>query len=215
MKSKINLEKVLAMMLILTQGMQLPLYSENYLLKQALTQAGLEPQGYVVSGYVRLERGGLYILEKLLRTRLSAGDNTVSFQGEELKIVLTDNKEKAVSMQLITTDEEKAQYCRSIWQFFADNWGKSEIIGITVLATAYEEMSISAEEEFCAEIACYLKAEGRIYENRGGVDGVYYSQKLAKGLSVAAQEINYNIVLRPRAGRTDVYLAYPLIYQTY
>ena len=128
---------------------------------------------------------------------------------------LADNKGKAVSMQLITTDEQKAHYCRSFWQFFADNWGKGEIMGITVLAKAYEEMSLSAEEKFCAEIAGFLDAEGRVYKNGGGVDGVYYSPKLAKGLSVAAQEINYNIVLRPHAGRTDVYLGYPVIYQTY
>ena len=186
MKRKINLEKVLAMMLILTQGVQLPPNGENHLPDQALAQAGL-----------------------------SIDDNLLLFLGEELKVVLADNKGKAVSMQLITTDEQKAHYCRSFWQFFADNWGKGEIMGITVLAKAYEEMSLSAEEKFCAEIAGFLDAEGMVYKNGGGVDGVYYSPKLAKGLSVAAQEINYNIVLRPHAGRTDVYLGYPVIYQTY
>ena len=215
MKRKINLEKVLAMMLILTQGVQLPPNGENHLLDQALAQAGLSIDGYVVSGYVHLERGGLYVLEKMLQTRLSTGDNILLFLGEELKVVLADNKGKAVSMQLITTDEQKAHYCRSFWQFFADNWGKGEIMGITALAKAYEEMSLSAEEKFCAEIAGFLDAEGMVYKNGGGVDGVYYSPKLAKGLSVAAQEINYNIVLRPHAGRTDVYLGYPVIYQTY
>lgn len=42
MKRKINLEKVLAMMLILTQGVQLPPNGENHLLDQALAQAGIE-----------------------------------------------------------------------------------------------------------------------------------------------------------------------------
>lgn len=67
MKRKINLEKVLAMMLILTQGVQLPPNGENHLLDQALAQAGLSIDGYVVSGYVHLERGGLYVLEKCCR----------------------------------------------------------------------------------------------------------------------------------------------------
>ena len=215
MKSALNMKKTVAAVLVLLGGLPVAQEDKSAILADALAELGAEPEGYVVSGYIRLHNWGQYALEKLLGQELNCGENTYSFCGEEVKIVLSGTKQKSVSMQLISKNRLTAERSRRFWQYFADTWGQGEIIGITVPAKAYEEMSPSCAKEFCAELAFALKACGTVHEDKETTAGAYYTPKLARAVNIAGKQINYNIAICPRSGYTDIYLGYPLIYQTY
>lgn len=214
MKKSINFPKAVAMLVVLAGGMQINAGEPSAVLANALPEEYID--GYVVSGHIRLNNyWSRYGLEKMLAQELTTGENTYDFYGENLKIVLSGTKAKYVSMEFITKNRLQAENCRKFWQYIADMWGGGEIIGITVMARAYEEMCPFACEEFCAEIASVLDARGRLNERDKTAAGVYYSPQLAKGIKIAGEKINCNIAICPREGYTDIYLGYPVIYQTY
>ncbi len=209
-------KKGLVTMVLLAQGWQYGAVNQTLFLDEALRRLEIAPQGYVVSGWLRLNNEkSVYILERLLKSKLSFGDNVLDFQGEQLKVVLSGEREKSLSMQMVTDNVYLAEECRKFWQVFADTWGKGELIGITVMARAYEEISPFAQHELCRDLAVYLKGEGDIHLSTDGVEGVYYSKYLAREMTICQTKINYNVVLRKKEGYTDIYLGYPVIYQTY
>lgn len=214
MKKAINFPKALALLAVLAGGMQISVEDPSAVLANVLPEECID--GYVVSGHIRLNNyWSRYGLEKMLAQELTDGENTYDFYGEELKIVLSGAKKKYISMEFITKNCLQAEKCRNFWQYIADTWGDGEIIGITIMARAYEEMSPFAREEFCAEISSVLDARGRLSESDKMAAGVYYSPKLARGIKIAGEKINYNLALCSREGYTDIYLGYPVIYQTY
>lgn len=209
-------KKSLLTMVLLTQGWQYGAVNQTLFLDEAMRRLEIVPQGYVISGWLRLNNeSSVYILERLLKSKISLGDNVIDFHGEKLKVVLSGEIEKMLSMQMVTEDVYLAEECHRFWQVFADTWGKGELIGITVMARAYEEMSPFAQNELCRDLAVYLKGEGDIHISDSGMEGIYYSSYLAREMTVCQTKINYNVVLRPKDGYTDIYLGYPIIYQTY
>lgn len=209
-------KKGLLTMVLLAQGWQYGAVNQTLFLDEALRRMEIAPQGYVVSGWLRLNNErSVYILERLLKNKISLGDNVLDFYGEKLKIVLSGEREKMLSMQMVTEDVYLAEECRKFWQVFADTWGKGELIGITVMARAYEEINPFAQSELCRDLALYLKGEGDIHVGDSGVEGIYYSKYLAREMTICQAKINYNVVLRQKEGYTDIYLGYPVIYQTY
>ena len=211
-----NIKKALAMMLIISEGLCAPAVNTTAELLKAANEINVKTEGFVVSGWIKAgSRQNIKLLERLLGAELKAGNNLLYINGEEWKIVITEDKKPSISLQLVTASEHNAEMCRSFWQSFADNWGNREIIGITLLAQAYEEMSGVEQQRLLMQAQSFLHAQGQTHQSQNGMEGVYYTPKLKRSLMVAQEALNFNLVIRNRKKSCDVYLASPIIYQTY
>ena len=216
MRKMENIKRALAMLLLFGEGFCLPAANTTAELVQVAETLNLKTEAFVVSGWIKAgSRQNIKLLERLLGAELKAGNNLLKIGSDELKIVISDSKKPSISLQLITQSELTAEYYRSFWQKYADSWGSGEIIGITVLAQAYEEMSGLEQKKIIAQAAEILHGQGQVHQSSDGMEGVFFSPKLGKGLTVAEEELNFNMVIRNRENRCDIYLAAPLIYQTY
>ena len=211
-----NIKKALAMMLIISEGLCAPAVNATAELLKVANEINVKTEGFVVSGWIKAgSRQNIKLLERLLGAELKAGNNLLKIGSDELKIVISDSKKPSISLQLITQSELTAEYYRSFWQKYADSWGSGEIIGITVLAQAYEEMSGVEQQRLLMQAQSFLHAQGQTHQSQNGMEGVYYTPKLKRSLMVAQEALNFNLVIRNRKKSCDVYLASPIIYQTY
>ena len=211
-----NIKKALAMMLIISEGFCAPMVNTTAELLNVANEINLKVEAFVVSGWIKVSsKQNIKLLERLLGYELSVGNNLINVGDGELKIVISDDKNPSISMQLVTKNELVAEYYRSFWQKYADNWGSGEIIGITLLTQAYEEISELEQKKILAQAQSILNLQGQIHQSPDGMEGVYYTPKLGKGLTVAQRELNFNMVIRNREKECDIYLASPIIYQTY
>ena len=216
MRKMENIKKALAMMLIIGEGFCLPSANTTAELVRTANELNLKTEAFVVSGWIKVHnKQSIKLLERLLESELNVGNNLLHINGDEWKIVITEDKKPSISLQLITTSEHNAEICRSFWQSYADNWGNREIIGITMLAQAYEEMSEIEQKRLLAQTQTILHAQGQTHQSQNGAEGVYYTPKLKRSLMVAQEAFNFNLVIRNREKSCDIYLASPIIYQTY
>ena len=216
MRKMENIKRALAMLLLFGEGFCLPAANTTAELVQTAENLNLKTEAFVVSGWIKVHnKQSIKLLERLLASELKAGNNLLYINGEEWKIVITEDKKPGISLQLVTASEHNAEMCRSFWQSFADNWGNREIIGITLLAQAYEEMSGVEQQRLLMQAQSFLHAQGQTHQSQNGMEGVYYTPKLKRSLMVAQEAFNFNLVIRNREKSCDVYLASPIIYQTY